>query len=63
MAACAGCQIGDGAFVLPLPPGRYVLEVGAESRVVEVVAGQWNELYAEGAKPGPIRFPSCPRVQ
>ena len=63
MAACAGCQIGDGAFVLPLPPGRYVLQIGQEYRALEVVTGQWSELYAQGAEPGPVRFPTCPTVQ
>ena len=60
MAACAGCRLRDGEFVLPLAPGRYVLEIGQESRAVEVVAGQWSELYLQGAKPGPVQFPGCP---
>ena len=61
MAACAGCQLSDGEFVLPLAPGVYVLEIGRESRNVEVAPGQWSELYLQGAKPGPVQFPSCPQ--
>jgi hypothetical protein len=63
MAACAGCRIGDGEFALPLAPGRYVLEIGQESRTVEVTSGQWSELYLQGAKPGAVQFPSCGLVQ
>ena len=60
MAACAKCRPDYGGFVLPLPPGRYVLEVGDESRAVEVAAGQWGGLYLQGAKPGHVEVPPCP---
>jgi hypothetical protein len=59
MAACAACRSNDGDFVLPLPPGRYVLQLSYESRAVDVAAGQWTELYLYGAKPGPVQFPTC----
>jgi len=62
MTACAVCRFDDGEFVLPLAPGRYTLEIGQESRTVEVLPGQWSELYLEGAKPGTVQFPSCPNV-
>ena len=73
-AACAACRFDDGEFRLPLAPGRYVLEIskvlrghdvfvlGQESRAVEVAAGRWNELYLQGAKSGPVQFPTCPKV-
>jgi hypothetical protein len=62
MTACAACRIGDGEFVLPLAPGRYVLEIDQESRKVEVRSGQWSELYLQGAKPGTVQLPPCPNV-
>jgi hypothetical protein len=62
MAACAACRTGDGEFVLPLAPGRYILEIDQESRAVEVAPGQWSELYLQGAKPGPVKYPTCPSV-
>jgi hypothetical protein len=62
MAACGTCRLGAGDFVLPLAPGRYVLEIGQESRTVEVAPGQWSELYLQGAKPGYPQYPPCPNM-
>jgi hypothetical protein len=74
IVACAACRFDDGEYRLPLLPGRYVLEIsrvsrghnaiesGQESRAVEVAAGRWNELYLDGAKSGPVEFPTCPKV-
>jgi hypothetical protein len=67
--ACAYCRRPDSAFALPLPPGRYRLEFQSsegngpftrESRLVEVKTARWSEIYALGAKPGPIPFVPCP---
>jgi hypothetical protein len=63
MAACGTCRLGAGDFVLPLAPGRYVLEIGQESRTVEVAPGTWSELYLQGAKPGYPQYPPCPNMQ
>lgn len=69
MVACGGCRYSDGGFVLPLPPGRYTLDFQSdqgspsERRSVEVKEGRWVELYALGAKPGPIQrrqYPPLP---
>jgi hypothetical protein len=62
MAACAACRGSDGDFVLPLPPGSYMLQLSYESRVVDVAAGKWTEVYLYGAKPGPVVFPPCPQL-
>ncbi len=66
MVTCGGCGYSDGGFVLPLPPGRYMLDFQSEQgspperRSVEVKAGQWIDLYALGAKSGPIQRRECP---
>jgi hypothetical protein len=69
-AACAACRFSDGAFVLPLPPGRYTLEFklqkeagfDRETHSGEVVPGRWLDLYALGAKPGQIPVKPCPNL-
>lgn len=66
MITCGGCGYSDGGFVLPLPPGRYTLDFQSdqgsppERRSVEVRVGQWIDLYALGAKSGPIQHKQCP---
>ncbi len=70
-AGCGACRYPDAGFALPLPAGRYRLDFevtqadGAlkrESRMVEVKTGRWVEIYALGAKPGPVPFTPCPRL-
>ena len=48
MTACAVCRFDDGEFVLPLAPGRYTLEIGQESRTVEVLPGQLERTLSTG---------------
>jgi hypothetical protein len=50
MVACAACQDSDGAFVLPLPPGRYNLEFdmqrpNRDRRSVDVSPGKWVQIH------------------
>lgn len=73
LAACADCRLSDGAFELPLPPGRYTLDFflagqaldqpeNHQLETVKLVPGRWVESYALGAHPGAVATPRCPPV-
>jgi hypothetical protein len=67
VVACADCRFSDGAFELPLPPGRYTLDFllfGALDfpqnhlrETVEIAPGGWLERYVLGAHPGAVPNP------
>jgi hypothetical protein len=58
MTACGLCA-WNGAFKLPLAPGRYTLDFDGwitsprrKTLTVEITPNRWKELYLLGAKPG-----------
>jgi len=65
LTACAECRFSDGAFRLPLPPGRYTLDFFLLGQSldkpenhrlanVEVRSAQWINLYELGAVADPM---------
>jgi hypothetical protein len=57
--------------VAPLSPGHYTLEfqvddggqVSRKSRPVDIETGHWVDLYALGAKAGPIHIEPYPKLK
>jgi hypothetical protein len=52
--ASGQCPLGDPVFAIPLPPGRYSVELKHGGRqTVEVTAGRWLRLGVTEADPCP----------